>query len=538
MKKFFVMVICIFVCVSLASCAVKSDTYEIETTMTESTQETTTAAETNTAAENSDATTTTEETTTAAKKQFTFTVPSGSEVTVNGEVLDLETASSAEIPELIEYAAQYVDDIPEFVTVTAGFDTDNLTVSGTDINGNDLVFTNDGNSYSGVSSASQEFIDEVSERVSAGLSAWGLHFINCDDARPYVHYDSELYGMIFGSADYDWINNTFYNYETITSTNYSTFEISNYVTFGSECFAVDVKYKLDVEFQDSSRHDDNQQLDATMVWIPEGDTWSIFDVTYKPEYKEYPSYEGVEFISLNEKTYTGTLIEVSDPSKVSVGVIDDLGSTTGLKIKELMEQYNSEGVNVIAATNGGDFVDEGTYIYTGTPLGLVISDGEIVYADAGNDASYRIAGFTYDNKMIMGEYTANEALEMGVRDAIYCEYTTGPFLIENGQVRDDIPASSSYGCGKNARTAIGQKEDGTILLLCVNGRQSNSLGATIEDLADIMLEYGAVNAVTMDGGSSSQMGAKYADGSYEYINNPFTPAFGPRACPTFWIVKE
>ena len=533
MKRTLAIVLAIITCFSLSACAVKNEEdLSYKSTTTE--QTTTEKAQTQTT---STETTTTEETTTVYTEEFTFCVPSGSEVTVNGEKLDSKTAVAADVPEVLEYVSQLINDVPEFVTYTADLEPGNINVSGTDADGNALVFSNTDNAYTASGASTQSLIDEVSERVSDGLYAWGKHFINFADARPYVHYDSELYGMIFGSADYDWINNTFYNYEYVSDCSYSEFEISNYVSYGSECFTVDVKYTLDVNFYDADRHDYNQTLDATMVWIPEGDTWSIADLFYKPITMEYPEYEGIEFITLNEKTYTGTLIIIEDPSRVSAGAISDLGSTTGLKINAMLEELNNNGINAIAGINGGDFIDTGSYIYTGTPVGLVITDGEVVFADEGYGATYRITGLTNENKLVYGYYTVDEALELGIRDAIAAEDYSGCWLVADGQRYSGILDPADYGCGKNARTAIGQREDGAILLMCINGRQSNSLGATFYDVADEMIKYGAVTAAAMDGGSSSQMGAKFADGSYRYINNPFTPAYGPRACPTFWLVK-
>jgi exopolysaccharide biosynthesis protein len=85
----------------------------------------------------------------------------------------------------------------------------------------------------------------------------------------------------------------------------------------------------------------------------------------------------------------------------------------------------------------------------------------------------------------------------------------------------------------NPRTAIGQRSDGAVLLLVIDGRQVSSLGATYLDVAEVMLSYGAVNACNLDGGSSSVMwyGGKY-------INSPCT-VVGIRPVPTtFLVLKE
>ena len=75
-------------------------------------------------------------------------------------------------------------------------------------------------------------------------------------------------------------------------------------------------------------------------------------------------------------------------------------------------------------------------------------------------------------------------------------------LIINGEERQ----SNGLGSGANPRTAIGQRADGTVLLLVTDGRgKSSHFGATANDLIEIMSEYGAINAANIDGGSSSTM---------------------------------
>ena len=87
--------------------------------------------------------------------------------------------------------------------------------------------------------------------------------------------------------------------------------------------------------------------------------------------------------------------------------------------------------------------------------------------------------------------------------------------------------------GYNPRTAIGQLSDGTVIFVCIDGRQMGSLGGTYSDLINIMVEYGAVNACNLDGGSSTLMW--YED---QYINN-CASVVGIRPVPTtFLVMKE
>ena len=71
-----------------------------------------------------------------------------------------------------------------------------------------------------------------------------------------------------------------------------------------------------------------------------------------------------------------------------------------------------------------------------------------------------------------------------------------------------------------------------MLLLVIDGRQAISLGCTWIDLMDIMLEYGAVNASNLDGGSSTLM---WYQG--DYINN-CASVVGIRPVPTTFLVME
>ena len=85
--------------------------------------------------------------------------------------------------------------------------------------------------------------------------------------------------------------------------------------------------------------------------------------------------------------------------------------------------------------------------------------------------------------------------------------------------------------GINPRTVIGQRADGAVLLLVIDGRQAHSLGATYKDCINVMLEHGAVNAGNLDGGSSTVL---FYNG--EIVNN-CAALTGSRWIPTAFIVK-
>lgn len=242
----------------------------------------------------------------------------------------------------------------------------------------------------------------------------------------------------------------------------------------------------------------------------------------------------LEIIDVTGGSFKGKLMIVHDPSKVICGTIEEFGEFQGTTVQGIINRYKDMGIGIIGGVNGGDFIDNGANSsFTARPLGVVISDSEYYIMDDFGDQPYHLCGFTEDNVFFIGNITLDQAREMKVRDAIYCVHNTGPFLVKDGEALvNEVPNSATYGGGKNPRTAIGQRADGAVLLLVVDGRQANSLGATFKDLAYTMLEYGAVNAAAMDGGTSSQM--IYQD---EIINNPYSP-IGPRKCPTSWLVLE
>ena len=231
------------------------------------------------------------------------------------------------------------------------------------------------------------------------------------------------------------------------------------------------------------------------------------------------SEDGIEVFSVVGGTYQGYMMVVKDPARVTVGTCrDKFDGSRGLQLKDIAKRYDA-----IGAINGGGFEDSGGVGNGGTPVGLVVSEGKLKHT--GKDKKYNITvGFDQNNIMVLAKnMTAEDAKAKGIRDAI----TFGPALIVNGEPAA-IKGESS---GLNPRTAIGQRKDGAVLMLVIDGRQASSLGATYSDLIAIMLEYGAVNAINMDGGSSSLM---YYRG--EYLNSGVVLT-GSRKMPTAFIVR-
>ena len=109
---------------------------------------------------------------------------------------------------------------------------------------------------------------------------------------------------------------------------------------------------------------------------------------------------------------------------------------------------------------------------------------------------------------------------------------------------------SDNNTGTAQRTAIGQRADSTVILLVTDGRSASSLGATRNDVIDVMVEYGAVCAGMLDGGSSSLMYYEDYYTKYSYdtnaldqyqkkgLVNKYKAFTTPRRMPTYFCVAK
>lgn len=254
-------------------------------------------------------------------------------------------------------------------------------------------------------------------------------------------------------------------------------------------------------------------------------------------WKDYP--DGIRIETVQGDTYTAHVMLIRDPADVYLAT-----STENFSISipgtRIHNQIETEGA--IAAINAGAFNDDGTSgSYVGSlPLGLVVSEGEIVWDDGNNYEGF--VGFNQDNILVVASsMNAAKAKELNIRDG--CCF--GPVLIMNGEINNIEYSSNS---GFNPRTAIGQRADGSIIFVCIDGRQVGSLGGTYSDLINIMVEYEAVNACNLDGGSSSVMlyrdtygkygsDRKHWDSDIAMINNYSLLQQDPRRMPTFFMVR-
>ena len=104
--------------------------------------------------------------------------------------------------------------------------------------------------------------------------------------------------------------------------------------------------------------------------------------------------------------------------------------------------------------------------------------------------------------------TLTQSLGNTLADAATTVVSGGPLLVENGRVNvrtAEEQIAPDIARGRAPRTALGLKQDGTLLLLVVDGRSAESAGLTLTELAQYLVKLGAVSAVNYDGGGSSEM---------------------------------
>ena len=256
--------------------------------------------------------------------------------------------------------------------------------------------------------------------------------------------------------------------------------------------------------------------------------YSNSKVMYKNKYeKEILTHEEgatYKLININEDGMRGYLVAVYDSSKVKVATATNM-SSSGEMLTTIAKKNNA-----VVAMNASGFFDPGYVGNGGKPHGAVIKDGKLISNLSKSNVGGGIIGFTNDNKLIMGKMTAEEALAKGVRDAV--EF--GPFLVVNGE-----PSfiKGNGGWGTAPRSAIGQRQDGIVLFLVMDGRDYiNGIdGVGMVELTEIMMRYGAYNAANLDGGTSCGL---VING--ELTNKPVNGSGKKttRAIPNAWIVTE
>ena len=316
----------------------------------------------------------------------------------------------------------------------------------------------------------KKVIITIAIMIILGITSLGILLYS-----PYNGFRDWLITTSMTTMTHQWIAKIFYNEETI-----NTVMSNNRV--------------------DEIKEDTN--IDAIEVG-----TKPVIVTEYENEYEKQvlekeKNNDLYKIIDIKGKGYSGYMAIIYDPSKIQTLVSAKIG-TSGQYLTTMAKNNNA-----IIAINGGGFYDPEHSSNAADPLGVTYSKGKEItaydYAGPGG-----IIGFDNNDKLVLSSNCNSfTAKNLKIRDCVTC----GPFLIVNGKASNVV---GNGGWGIAPRTAIGQRRDGIVLWLVIDGRTVKRPGATMEDLIEIMEKYGAYNAANLDGGTSSVMAV-----NGELINDP------------------
>jgi len=194
----------------------------------------------------------------------------------------------------------------------------------------------------------------------------------------------------------------------------------------------------------------------------------------------------IQMVELKGNYFRGVLIKVSDPSRVALFPAQK-------EEGELLENIAARA-EALGGINAGGYLSDRQQ---GLPDAFCIADGLVLRSASDTRQLHIVGGMDNENRLLVGTYTSQELKQMNYRWAV--EF--GPILMVDGEKA----LVTEVAGGLAPRTAIGQTANGTVLLVVIDGRQPKSVGATYLDLQRIFVEYGTLNAIVLDGGSSCSM---------------------------------
>ncbi len=228
--------------------------------------------------------------------------------------------------------------------------------------------------------------------------------------------------------------------------------------------------------------------------------------------------ELIKVEDISGKFWKGKKMYVFDPKTIRVMTPPKPGE--GERITSMVKRTGA-----VAGVNGGGFDDPEGLGNGFAAFGAIISGGEVIYTDQDGSIPQHIVGFTKEGILVVGKYNIFELRDMGISEAV----SFHPRLIANGK---PLITSGDGGWGRGPRTAVGQKADGTVIFIVIDGRQAHSVGATLREVQDLLLEEGCVNAGNLDGGASSEL---VVDG--ELLTKP-SSRYGERRLPNAFLVYD
>ncbi|MCM1003479.1 MAG: phosphodiester glycosidase family protein [Candidatus Gastranaerophilales bacterium] len=230
-------------------------------------------------------------------------------------------------------------------------------------------------------------------------------------------------------------------------------------------------------------------------------------------------------LMINKKVYTGPIYD-----RVAMGIFDggyDMARVQlnasidtnigGLKIDNINQPRMLSTHTIVYTPEWGTVsppspkygkqivIADGKFVKASVEANIIPKNGFVVVGSAKNiDTIIKAKKFKLNVKTNPGWEGVNHII------------SGGPYLIKNNEIYVDMTAQklASIG-GRNPRTAIGYTKENHLVMVTADGREGSSIGLTLFELANLMKEFGCVNAMNLDGGGSTVM---YVKG--QVVNRP------------------
>lgn len=258
----------------------------------------------------------------------------------------------------------------------------------------------------------------------------------------------------------------------------------------------------------------DEDSDTSAIHISEIKDDGVYESVYEEQIlKREKGNDIYKIIKIEESTYTAYITVIYDPSHVDLVSARNL-NYGGQEVIEMAQENKA-----LVAINGGSAKIRNHALI---PRGIFMQDGKVLY-DSGKKE--KLIAFNKDHVLVLAKLNSKEAKKQGIVDAV----CFGPYLIVNGKASK---FNGDGGYGNRPRTAIGQRQDGIVLFVTVDGKTGIN-GTTMKDLTDIFIRYKAYNAANLDGGGSTTLVEKN-----KLVNSPAGWGYtGARHVANAFIVK-
>ncbi len=235
-------------------------------------------------------------------------------------------------------------------------------------------------------------------------------------------------------------------------------------------------------------------------------------------YKEYYYTDGED-----DKYIANVLYVDTDKYSFCLGLPSK--DTAYQTVTEQMKNAVADGKKVVAGINGDRW---DTWLGTGRIHGLSILDGELIDRglwDGGTHNGQYLGDKPYLALTKNGEYVigakAGTANISNFTQAIGGDYVLVDRAVPltNTDFKKYQPTDDNHLNKYHPRTLVGINDNGDLILVTIDGRQAHSNGASLEVSADLMASLGCYNAISLDGGGSTEMTIKYGE-EYRIKNIP------------------